>query len=137
MFVDLTDEQRALRIKVRDYFTNLMTPQLRNELRGSEGGDQFRKIVRQMGQDGWLAVGWPKEYGGQGYGPTEQLIFFEEANIAGAPLPFVTISTVGPALMTYGTDAQKEKFLGGIASGEIHFAIGYSEPSAGGYSNHQ
>ena len=131
MFVDLTDEQRALRIKVRDYFTNLMTPELRNELRGSEGGDQFRQIVRQMGQDGWLAVGWPKEYGGQGYGPTEQLIFFEEANIAGAPLPFVTISTVGPALMTYGTDAQKEKFLGGIASGDIHFAIGYSEPSAG------
>ena len=131
MFVDLTDEQRALRIKVRDYFTNLMTPQLRNELRGSEGGDQFRKIVRQMGQDGWLAVGWPKEYGGQGYGPTEQLIFFEEANIAGAPLPFVTISTVGPALMTYGTDTQKEKFLGGIASGDIHFAIGYSAPSAG------
>ena len=131
MFVDLTDEQRALRIKVRDYFTNLMTPELRNQLRGSEGGDQFRQIVRQMGQDGWLAVGWPKEYGGQGYGPTEQLIFFEEANIAGAPLPFVTISTVGPALMTYGTDAQKEKFLGGIASGDIHFAIGYSEPSAG------
>lgn len=131
MFVDLTDEQRALRIKVRDYFTHLMTPELRNELRGSEGGDQFRKIVKQMGEDGWLAVGWPKEYGGQGYGPTEQLIFFEEANIVGAPLPFVTISTVGPALMSYGTDLQKEKFLGGIASGDIHFAIGYSEPSAG------
>ena len=123
MFVDLTDEQRALRIKVRDYFTHLMTPELRNELRGSEGGDQFRKIVKQMGEDGWLAVGWPKEYGGQGYGPTEQLIFFEEANIAGAPLPFVTISTVGPALMSYGTDLQKEKFLGGIASGDIHLKL--------------
>lgn len=131
MFVDLTEEQRALRLKVRDYFTNLMTPELRNELRGSEGGDQFRDTVRKMGQDGWLAVGWPKEYGGQGYGPTEQLIFFEEANIAGAPLPFVTISTVGPALMEFGTDKQKEKFLGGIASGEINFAIGYSEPGAG------
>lgn len=131
MFVDLTEEQRALRLKVRDYFTNLMTPELRNELRGSEGGDQFRDIVRKMGRDGWLAVGWPKEYGGQGYGPTEQLIFFEEANIAGAPLPFVTISTVGPALMESGTDKQKEKFLGGIASGDINFAIGYSEPSAG------
>lgn len=131
MFVDLTDEQRALRLKVRDYFGNLMSPELRNELRGSEGGEQFRSIVRQMGKDGWLAVGWPKEYGGQGYGPTEQLIFFEEANIAGAPLPFVTISTVGPALMTYGTPEQKEKFLGGMADGEIHFAIGYSEPGAG------
>lgn len=131
MFVDLTEEQHKLRIRVRDYFTNLMTPELRNELRGAESGKLYKDIVRQMGRDGWLAVGWPKEYGGQGYGATEQLIFFEEANIAGAPLPFVTISTVGPALMQYGTPEQKEKFLSGIASGDIHFAIGYSEPSAG------
>ncbi len=131
MFVDLTPEQHALRLKVRDYFSNLMTPELRSSLRGKEGGDEFRGTIRQMGQDGWLAVGWPKEHGGQGYGPTEQLIFFEEANIAGAPLPFVTISTVGPALMEHGSELQKEKFLPGIASGEINFAIGYSEPNAG------
>ena len=62
---------------------------------------------------------------------TEQLIFFEEANIAGAPLPFVTISTVGPALMESGTEAQKARFLPGIAAGETIFAIGYSEPQAG------
>ncbi|MCY1390875.1 Acyl-CoA dehydrogenase FadE26 [compost metagenome] len=131
MFVDLTDEQKRLRLKVRDYFTELMTPELRAELRGAEGGDTFRNVVRQMGRDGWLAVGWPKEFGGQGYGPTEQLIFFEEANIAGAPLPFVTISTVGPALMAHGSAAQKERLLPGIAAGEINFAIGYSEPAAG------
>jgi alkylation response protein AidB-like acyl-CoA dehydrogenase len=131
MFIDLTPEQRALRLEVRDYFQQLMTPELRNKLRGKEGGDDFRHVVRQMGKDGWLAVGWPKEHGGQGYQATEQLIFFEEANIAGAPLPFVTISTVGPALMSYGSDLQKEKFLPGIANGEIHFAIGYSEPNAG------
>ncbi|MDG1731439.1 MAG: acyl-CoA dehydrogenase family protein [Thalassotalea sp.] len=131
MFIDLTPEQRALRLEVRDYFSQLMTPELRNKLRGKEGGEDFRNVVRQMGKDGWLAVGWPKEHGGQGYQATEQLIFFEEANIAGAPLPFVTISTVGPALMQYGTDLQKEKFLPGIANGEIHFAIGYSEPNAG------
>lgn len=131
MFVDLTPQQRALRLEVRDYFSQLMTPELRQSLRGEEGGDNFRKIVRQMGKDGWLAVGWPKEHGGQGYQATEQLIFFEEANIAGAPLPFVTISTVGPALMESGTDLQKEMFLPGIANGEIHFAIGYSEPNAG------
>jgi alkylation response protein AidB-like acyl-CoA dehydrogenase len=131
MFIDLTPEQRALRLEVRDYFSQLMTPELRQKLRGKEGGDNFRNVVRQIGKDGWLAVGWPKEHGGQGYQATEQLIFFEEANIAGAPLPFVTISTVGPALMEYGTDLQKEKFLPGIASGEIHFAIGYSEPDAG------
>ncbi|MBH0070960.1 acyl-CoA dehydrogenase family protein [Pseudoalteromonas sp. NZS127] len=131
MFIDLTPEQRALRLEVRDYFSQLMTSELRQKLRGSEGGEDFRKVVRQMGKDGWLAVGWPKEHGGQGYQATEQLIFFEEANIAGAPLPFVTISTVGPALMEYGTELQKEKFLPGIANGEIHFAIGYSEPNAG------
>ena len=131
MFVDLTPEQHRLRREVRDYFQSLMTPELRMSMRGAESGDTFRRLVRQMGRDGWLAVGWPKEYGGRGYKGTEQLIFFEEANIAGAPLPFVTISTVGPALMESGTEAQKARFLPGIASGEIHFAIGYSEPDAG------
>ncbi len=131
MFVDLTPEQHALRHKVRDYFQALMTPQLREQLRGQEGGELYRQTIRQMGRDGWLAVGWPKEHGGQGYAATEQLIFFEEANIAGAPLPFVTISTVGPALMTHGSALQKERFLPGIAAGEIMFAIGYSEPDAG------
>ncbi|QHG65589.1 acyl-CoA dehydrogenase family protein [Pseudomonas putida] len=131
MFVDLTPEQHALRRKVRDYFQALMTPELRERLRGQEGGELYRQTVRQMGRDGWLAVGWPKAHGGQGYAATEQLIFFEEANIAGAPLPFVTISTVGPALMEHGSAAQKERFLPGIAAGEIMFAIGYSEPDAG------
>lgn len=131
MFVDLTPEQHALRLKVRDYFQNLMTPELRAALRGLEGGALYRDTIRQMGRDGWLALGWPKEHGGQGYSATEQLIFFEEANIAGAPLPFVTISTVGPALMEFGTDKQKQKFLQGIAAGEILFSIGYSEPGAG------
>jgi alkylation response protein AidB-like acyl-CoA dehydrogenase len=131
MFVDLTPEQHALRHKVRDYFQALMTPDMREQLRGKEGGDLFRQTIRQMGRDGWLAVGWPKAHGGQGYAATEQLIFFEEANIAGAPLPFVTISTVGPALMAHGSELQKERFLPGIAAGEIMFAIGYSEPDAG------
>lgn len=131
MFVDLTPEQHALRLKVRDYFQNLMTPALRAALRGMEGGALYRDTIRRMGRDGWLALGWPKAHGGQGYTATEQLIFFEEANIAGAPLPFVTISTVGPALMEFGTDKQKAQFLQGIAAGEILFSIGYSEPGAG------
>ncbi|ABV87462.1 acyl-CoA dehydrogenase family protein [Shewanella pealeana] len=131
MYIDLTPEQHQLRLKIRDYFTKLMTPELKAKLRGKEGGDDYRAVIEQIGKDGWLAVGWPKEFGGQGYQATEQLIFFEEANIAGAPLPFVTISTVGPALMEHGTEYQKQKFLPGIARGEIIFAIGYSEPNAG------
>lgn len=131
MFIDLTPEQHALRTKVRDYFNNLMAGDLKLRMRGAEGGEEYRNLLKTMGRDGWLALGWPKEYGGQGYGPTEQLIFFEEALIAGAPLPFVTINTVGPTLMINGTPEQKEKFLPGIAAGEIVFAIGYSEPGAG------
>lgn len=131
MFVDLTPQQHRLRLEVRDYFNALMTPELRLALRGAEGGAEYRRVIRQMGRDGWLAVGWPKKFGGQGYAATEQLIFFEEANIAGAPLPFVTISTVGPALMEHGSTAQQQRFLPGIAAGEIVFAIGYSEPGAG------
>lgn len=131
MFIDLTPEQHALRLRVRDYFNHLMTPELRLALRGAEGGSLYRDTVRRMGRDGWLAVGWPRQFGGQGYSGTEQLIFFEEANIAGAPLPFVTISTVGPALMAHGSAAQKERFLPTIAAGELHFAIGYSEAGAG------
>jgi alkylation response protein AidB-like acyl-CoA dehydrogenase len=84
-----------------------------------------------MGSDGWLGVGWPKEYGGQGRTAVEQLIWFDEARRAGAPLPFVTLNTVGPCLMAAGTEAQKQKFLRGILAGEVHFAIGYSEPNAG------
>jgi len=131
MFIDLSPEQHALRLRVRDCFNALITPALRLALRGAEGGPLYRQTVRQMGQDGWLAVGWPKQHGGQGLSATEQLIFFEEANIAGAPLPFVTISTVGPALMESGTETQKARFLPGIASGDIIFSIGYSEPQAG------
>ena len=84
-----------------------------------------------MGADGWLGVGWPKEWGGQGRTAIEQLIWFEEARRAGAPLPFVTLNTVGPALIARGSEAQKRRFLPAILRGEIHFAIGYSEPDAG------
>ncbi|MGE8318603.1 MAG: acyl-CoA dehydrogenase family protein [Comamonas sp.] len=131
MFIDLTPEQHALRLQCRDYFQALMTPELKARMRGAEGGDEYRALIRQMGRDGWLAIGWPREYGGQGLSATEQLIFMEEANIAGAPLPFVTISTVGPALMAHGSEAQKQEFLPGMASGDTIFAIGYSEPGAG------
>lgn len=131
MFVDLTPEQHALRREVRDYFNALMTPELRQKIRGAEGGDEYKSLVRQIGKDGWLAVGWPREYGGQGFSATEQLICFEEALIAGAVLPFVTINTVGPALIKLGSDEQREHFLPGMAAGRTHFAIGYSEPGAG------
>jgi len=131
MIIDYTDEQKALRKKLRDYFSELIKPEYREELRGAEGGELYKRLIRQMGKDGWLALGWPREYGGQGATETEQLMFFEEALMAGAPVPFVTLNTVGPALIAYGTDEMKKRFLPGIAAGETHFCIGYSEAQAG------
>lgn len=131
MIIDYTETQKALRKELRDYFADLIKPEYRDELREAEGGDLYKSLIRQMGKDGWLALGWPKEYGGQGATTTEQLLFFEEALLAGAPIPFVTLNTVGPALIDYGTEEMKQRFLPGIAAGETHFCIGYSEPGAG------
>ncbi len=85
----------------------------------------------RFGADGWLGVGWPEEYGGRGLTPMEQFIFFDEAAQAGVPLPLMALNTVGPTIMRFGTEEQKARFLPGILSGEIDFAIGYSEPEAG------
>ncbi|MFE9326347.1 acyl-CoA dehydrogenase family protein [Nocardia sp. NPDC052278] len=131
MFIDLTAEQRKLRDELRSYFADLVTPEEEAEMAINRHGDAYRAVVRRMGADGWLGVGWPKEFGGQGFGPMEQQIFFNEAVRADVPLPLVTLLTVGPTLQSFGTDAQKAKFLPGILSGDIHFAIGYSEPEAG------
>lgn len=131
MFIDLTDEQRQLRDELRRYFAQLMTPEARASVSSEVMGPGYRKVVKQMGTDGWLGVGWPKEFGGQGRGAIEQLIFLDEASKAGAPIPMVTLNTVGPTIARFGTDEQKRKFLPGILAGDIHFAIGYTEPSAG------
>lgn len=135
MHIDYTTEQKQLRSELKDYFRQLITPEIRDKLRGNEGGGQngeiYKDVIRQMAKDNWLAVGWPKEYGGQGLSAIEQLIFFQEARLAGAPIPFVTLNTVGPALMDHGSDEHKAQFLPAIASGTMHFAIGYTEPGAG------
>lgn len=131
MRIDYTDETKALRKKLRAYFADLITPEIAEGLWVAESGELYRKIIKQMGSDGWMAYSWPKEYGGQGATTQEQLAFFEEALLAGAPVPFVTLNTVGPALLENGSEEMKAKFLPGIAAGETHFAIGYTEPNAG------
>lgn len=132
MYVDLTDEQKALRDHLREYFADLVTDELRRELRGSEGGGpEYRRILKRLADDGWLGIGWPKEYGGQDRSPIEQYIFSEEVQRVGFPLPFLTLGTVGPTIMQFGTDEQKNRYLPAILKGECAFAIGYSEAEAG------
>ena len=130
-FIDLTPEQRALQAELREYFSTLISPEEAADIATTRHGDTYAEIIRRMGRDGWLGVGWPTEFGGKGFGHIEQQIFTNEATRADVPLPSVTLQTVGPTLQKYGTEKQKEKFLPGILEGSIHFAIGYSEPDAG------
>ncbi|MCU1647865.1 MAG: acyl-CoA dehydrogenase [Nocardia sp.] len=135
MRIAYTPQQEELRAELRDYFARLMTPERREALAAPTGeygeGDVYREVIAEMGRDGWLALCWPKEYGGRGGSVMDQLIFTDEAAMATAPVPFLTINTVAPTIMHYGTEEQKEFFLPKIAAGELHFSIGYSEPGAG------
>jgi alkylation response protein AidB-like acyl-CoA dehydrogenase len=132
MEIAYTEEQQALKSELRTYYENLLTPELELELAESHGiGPTVRQVVKQMGTDGWLGIGWPKEWGGQGRTAIEQFIFFDESMRSGAPVPMLTINTVGPTIMNHGTQEQKEFFLPKILAGEIHFCVGYTEPGSG------
>ena len=126
MRLELTPDQLELRHTLRAYFAGLVA-----EATARGGRPDYRATIRRMGEDGWLGLGWPEEYGGQGRGPVDQLLFVEESHWAGVPLPLLTLTSVGPALMALGTRGQKGRILPGILRGELHFAIGYTEPSAG------
>jgi len=131
MFLDLTSEQVTLRDELRAYFVTLISAGERAAMLTERHGTVYREVVRRMGRDGWLGLGWPAEYGGRGLGQIEQQIFVDEAARADVPLPAVTLQTVGPTLQAHGTGEQKAFFLPRILAGELHFAIGYTEPEAG------
>jgi alkylation response protein AidB-like acyl-CoA dehydrogenase len=127
VYLGLTEEQRNLQRELRRYFEVIVA-----EAEASPSDEpSYTRYIRRMGQDGWLGLGWPVEYGGRAQGPIDQMIFVEESHWAGVPLPLLTLNSVGPTLMALGTNEQKERFLPGILKGEVHFSIGYTEPSAG------
>ncbi len=128
---ELTAEQRAFKNEARAYLSTLATDSDRDEMRTDRHGPAYHRIIKQMGADGWMGVGWPVEYGGQGRSGIEQQTFVNEASRADIHLPSVTLQTVGPTLQAYGTEKQKDMFLADIVTGDVHFAIGYSEPDAG------
>jgi alkylation response protein AidB-like acyl-CoA dehydrogenase len=134
MHIEFTPEQQALRDEIRSYYGRLFTPQRRAAFAAEHeemGGPVFREIVRCMGRDGWLGIGWPEAYGGQGRSPLEQFIFWDETYRARAPLPIIPVNTIGPTLMQFGSEAQKREILPRILSGELMFGVGYTEPEAG------
>src|SRR6202521_3295462 len=127
MHLALTAEQQELKDRLRSYFAGLVA----EDEGADDPGSSYTRLIRRMGHDGWLGLGWPVEFGGQGRGPIDQMIFVEESHWAGVPLPLLTLNSVGPTLMSLGTDEQKERILPGILRGEVHFSIGYTEPTAG------
>jgi alkylation response protein AidB-like acyl-CoA dehydrogenase len=127
MHLEFTAEQRSLQRQLREYFENLVAEVTSSELEEPA----YTHYIRRMGRDGWLGLGWPVEYGGQARGAIDQMIFVEESHWAGVPLPLLTLNSVGPTLMALGTAEQKQRILPGILRGEVHFSIGYTEPSAG------
>ena len=136
MHLDFTPEQRAFRDELRATFDRLITPyrdELEQELRtrSEGGGPVYRGILEALGREGWLGIGWPREVGGQGRGPIEQYLFTEEIQRTGFPLPFLTLNTVGPTILRFGSAEQKERFLPPILRGQLQVAIGYSEAEAG------
>src|SRR5258708_1979628 len=110
MHIAYTAAQEKLRQELRAYFGTLMTAQLRLALADTGGeygsGGAYRAVVRRLGADGWLALGWPKEFGGRGGTTLDQLIFTDEAAIAGGPVPFLTRNTIGPTIIRVGTPEQ-------------------------------
>jgi 3-oxocholest-4-en-26-oyl-CoA dehydrogenase alpha subunit len=123
----LTAEEEQLKEQLRAYFVTLVA-----EVEAAPDDEAaYTRYVRRMGEDGWLGIGWPVEFGGQARGPIDQMIFVEESHWAGVPLPLLTLNSVGPTLMALGTEEQKQRMLPGILRGEIHFSIGYTEPMAG------
>jgi 3-oxocholest-4-en-26-oyl-CoA dehydrogenase alpha subunit len=132
MRLDYTPEQEQLRDEIRATMEQVMTPERQAAVSERvEGGPAVRECVRALAAADLLGVGWPKEFGGHGFSAIEQFIFAEEARRVNAPIPLVTLNTVGPTLMHFGTEEQKQTFLPAILDGSVEFAIGYSEPEAG------
>jgi 3-oxocholest-4-en-26-oyl-CoA dehydrogenase alpha subunit len=135
MHVALDPAQLALREELQEYFRALVTPEVKAGLASATGefgeAGVYKLAIQQLGTDGWLGIGWPEEWGGQNRSMVDQLIFTDVAADFGVPIPYLTLNTVGPTIMRYGTEEQKEYFLPKILAGDLHFSIGYSEPSSG------
>ena len=135
MKIELTKNQQKLKDELKEYFSALLNKELLSEMSDPQffegGGPEFKKALKIMGQDGWIGLSWPKEFGGKEFTPIEQYIFVEEIMRTVFPFPFLTTESVGPMIAQYGSDWAKETIAKSILRGETIFAIGYSEPNAG------
>ena len=134
MRYEFTAEQLRWRDEVRDFLRVQMTPELREEMRrisNEEVGPHARIFQERLREKGWWGLTWPKEYGGMEKSAVDLFLFIEEMTLAGAPYLSLTYTSVGPTILRIGTEEQKQEWLPRITSGELEFALGYSEAEAG------
>jgi alkylation response protein AidB-like acyl-CoA dehydrogenase len=134
MDLEFTAEQQAFRAMVRAWVAANLPPDIACKVRDGlrQSRDDLQRWARILGKKGWLGYGWPKEFGGPGWDAVERHLFEEECALAGAPriVPFGPVM-VAPVIMAFGSRAQQERFLPGIASGDVWWSQGYSEPGSG------
>ena len=135
MDINFSSEDLAFRDEVRDFFAREFDAELAQQLSATQGGDYKSAIVswqKKLHAKGWIAPGWPKEYGGTGWTVTQKFIYETERGAAGIPdvVPF-GLKMVAPVIYTFGTEEQKAHFLPRILSSDDWWCQGYSEPGAG------
>ncbi|MEK8034156.1 acyl-CoA dehydrogenase family protein [Ideonella sp. DXS29W] len=134
MDLNLTPDELAFRHEVRDWVrANLpadLSHRVLNSLRLSR--DDMQRWAKILGAKGWLGYAWPQQFGGPGWNAVQKHLFEEECALAGAPriVPFGPVM-VAPVIMAFGSPEQQKRFLPGIASGEVWWSQGYSEPGSG------
>ncbi len=128
MDFDYTPEEQAFREEVRSFLKDNLPP------RGERPKDFLKTWLEQVREKGWVGFSWPKEFGGSDGGLIEQTILREEMALAKAPplgTSFMGLAWVGPGIMQYGTEAQKQKFIPDILDSKVTWCTGYSEPNHG------
>jgi pimeloyl-CoA dehydrogenase large subunit len=129
-----TDEELAFREEVRAFVKSSLPDSIRRKIVEGRhpGRDDIVDWTRILNKKGWSVPHWPVEWGGTGWSPVQLLIFNDELQQAGAPEPLAFgTSMVGPVLYTFGSDAQKRRFLPRIANLDDWWCQGFSEPGAG------
>ena len=134
MDLAFTSEEQAFREKIRAWVRDNLPKDISDKVRNSIHltRDDQQRWAKILGKQGWHGWGWPKEFGGPGWNAIQKHLFEEETALAGAPrvVPFGPVM-VAPVIMAFGTPEQQKRFLPGIASGEVWWSQGYSEPGSG------
>jgi alkylation response protein AidB-like acyl-CoA dehydrogenase len=134
MNLAFTPEEQAFREEVRTWvhahLPETISHKVHNALRLTR--EDMQSWAKTLGRKGWLGYGWPEKFGGPGWNAVQKHLFEEECALAGAPriVPFGPVM-VAPVIMAFGNPAQQQRFLPGIASGEVWWSQGYSEPGSG------